>query len=64
MTIQVLKKQDAKVDIGHETSKFSLTIVMAMAALVSIWAVACLFGGLMSGGVGTIIKGYITAVFG
>ena len=64
MTIQILKKNDAKIDVGHETSKFSLTIVIAMAVAVSVWAVACLVGGLMSGGVGSMIRGYITAVFG
>ena len=64
MTTQVLKKQDAKIHVGHETSKFTLTIILAMAALVSVWAVACLVGGLMSGGVGSMITGYITAIFG
>ncbi len=64
MTIKILKKQDAKITIGHEASKFSLTVVMTLAALVSFWAVTCLIGGLMSGGTETLTKGYLTAIFG
>ena len=64
MTIQVLKKEETGIDVGRETSKFTLTAVIALASLISCWAVACLVGGLMSSGAGNIIQGYLTAVFG
>ena len=64
MTTQVLKNSETKVNVTQETSKFSLITVMTMASLVGIWALACLIGGLASGGTGNLIKGYITAVFG
>ena len=64
MTTQVLKKQDTKVNVTQETSKFSLVAVMTLASLVGIWALACLIGGLASSGTGNLIRGYITAIFG
>lgn len=64
MTTQVLKKQDAKVDIGQETSKFSLIAVITAASMVGIWAIACLIGGIASSGAGALVKGYISAILG
>ena len=62
-----VKQQDVvkdDVDIHEESSKTALVIGIVMAALVGIWGVACLIGGLSSSGMGGAIKGYITAVFG
>ena len=64
MTTQVINKTDSKSDITQETSKFTIRIVMTMAALIGIWAVACLVGGLASGGLGNLIQGYISAILG
>ena len=64
MTTQVINKTDSKSDITQETSKFTIRVVMTMAALIGIWAVACLIGGLASGGVGTLIQGFISAITG
>ena len=64
MTTQVSNKTETKTDIAQETSKFTIRVVMTMAALIGIWAVACLIGGLASGGVGTLIQGFISAITG
>lgn len=64
MTTQVINKTETKTDIAQETSKFTIRIVMTMAALIGIWAVACLVGGLASGGLGNMIQGYISAILG
>jgi len=64
MTTQIVNKNEAKVDLGQETSKFTVRIIMAMAALIGLWATACLIGGLASGGVGNLIKGYISTIVG
>jgi hypothetical protein len=64
MTTQILKRNETKVNVTQETSKFSLIAVMTMASLVGIWALACLIGGLASSGTGNLVMGYITAVFG
>ncbi len=64
MTIQVLKKEESKVSIAQETSKFTLAAVVTLTGLIGIWALTCLIGGLSSSGAVAFIKGYITAVTG
>jgi hypothetical protein len=64
MTTQIIKKSETKIDVAQETSKFTIRAVMTMAALIGTWAMACLIGGLASGGVGNMIKGYISAIIG
>lgn len=64
MTTQILNKTETKTDVAQETSKFTVRIVTAMAAIIGVWAVACLIGGLASGGVGNLIQGYISTIIG
>ena len=64
MTTQVINKTQSKTDVAQETSKFTVRIVMAMAAIIGVWAVACLIGGLASGGIGGLIQGYISTIIG
>ncbi len=53
--------QKSQVEVGYETSKFAMGTGMVLAALVGIWACACLISALVGGGV---VKGFITAVTG
>jgi len=64
MTTQIIKKNEAKTDVAQETSKFTIGVVMTMAGLIGIWAMACLIGGLASGGFSNLIKGFISAITG
>ncbi len=64
MTTQIINKEETKTDIGHETSKFTVGIVMAMAGLIGIWAISCLVGGIASAGLGGLVKGFISAITG
>ncbi len=64
MTIQVLKKEEAKVDAGQETSKFILNAAITLTCLIGLWAVVCFIGGLASSGVGALVKGYISTITG
>ena len=64
MTTQIIKKDETKIDVATETSKFTIKVVMTMAALIGIWAVACLVGGLASGGIGNLIKGFVSTIVG
>lgn len=64
MTIQVLKKEETGTDVGRETSKFTLTAVITLAGLISFWAFACLASGLLNSGTGSMLNGYLTAIFG
>lgn len=51
--------------IAQETSEVGMGIIMLLAALIGIWSIACLIGGIAnSGGVGELLNGYITAVTG
>ena len=64
MTTTTLTKQEAKINRGYETSKFALATGFSMAALVGIWACACMISALVNGGLGGVVKGFITAVTG
>jgi hypothetical protein len=64
MTTQIINKNETKTDVAQETSKFTIRVVMTMAAVIGVWALACLIGGLASGGVGNLIKGYVSTIIG
>jgi len=64
MTTQIINKNETKTDVAQETSKCTIRVVMTMAALIGLWATACLIGGLASGGFGNLIKGYISTIIG
>ena len=64
MTTQIINKNETKTDVAQETSKFTIRVVMTMAALIGLWATVCLIGGLASGGFGNLIKGYISTIIG
>jgi hypothetical protein len=60
---QVIK--ETHVNTGYETSKFALATGITMAALVGIWAAACLISALLQcGGISGLVQGFITAVTG
>lgn len=48
----------------HDVSQVGVGVITVMAALIGIWGIACLFGGIAQSGVGELISGYITAVTG
>lgn len=64
MTTQIIDKNETKSDVAQETSKFTIGVVMTLAGMIGVWAMACLIGGLASGGIGGLIKGYISAILG
>ncbi len=53
-----------ELDIRDDTSKTALIIGIIMAAIVGIWGMACIIGGITSSGIGGLIKGYIIAIIG
>ena len=64
MTTQVIKKTKTSTDVAQETSRFSVGVIMTMAGIIGIWAISCLIGGLASGGLSALIKGFVTAITG
>lgn len=49
----------------RDASEVGMGVIMVLAALIGIWGIACLVGGIAnSGGVGELLSGYLTAVSG
>lgn len=53
-----------RTDAGNEASRFALNVGMGMAALIGLWGLACLIGGLTTNGAGGLLRGFWTAVTG
>jgi hypothetical protein len=56
--------KEAEVNAGYEISKFALSVGITMAGVVGLWGCACMISGLVNGGLGGIVKGFITAITG
>ncbi|MHB8809011.1 MAG: hypothetical protein ACYC9M_03230 [Desulfobulbaceae bacterium] len=49
----------------RDASEVGMGVIMVLAALIGIWGIACLIGGIAnSGGVGELMNGYLAAVTG
>lgn len=49
----------------RDASEVGMGVIMVLAALIGIWGIACLVGGIASsGGVGELLNGYLAAVSG
>jgi hypothetical protein len=51
--------------ITRDASEVGMGVIMVLAALIGIWGIACLIGGIAnSGGVAEVLNGYMSAVTG
>ncbi len=51
--------------MGRDATEVGIGVITVLAALIGIWGIACLFGGIVqSGGIGELINGYLSAVTG
>ena len=64
MTTNTLTTTRTQAEIGYETSKFALGVGIATAAMIGIWATACMASVLMSNGIGGTAKALFTAITG
>jgi len=64
MSAKTKTRTDTKADVGYEASRFALNAGMGMAALIGLWGLACLIGGLASHGFGGLLRGFWIAVTG
>lgn len=64
MTTQTTTTQKTRIDVGQEAGKFAVTGIGITAALIGLWATACLMVAFLSNGVGTMVRGYITTLTG
>jgi len=53
-----------QIDGEYEVSRFALNVGMGMAALIGIWGLTCLVGGLTTNGIGGLLRGFWIAVTG
>ena len=72
-TTRILSEAMDAIDTGHttldskvhEASQVAMVVLMAVAALVGVWGVACLIGGIAkSGSLLELARGFISAVTG
>ena len=51
--------------MGRDATEVGVGVITVLAALIGIWGIACLFGGIVeSGGIGELLNGYLSAVTG
>lgn len=50
--------------IMEGTSQAGIGILIALAALIGVWGLACLAGGIANGGVVELLRGWVNAVSG
>ena len=63
------KKELGIVELDREalvegSSQAGITILIALAALVGLWGIACLFGGISESGIMGLVQGWLAAVTG
>lgn len=64
MKTNTLTNTGTQTNTAYETSKFALTLGMATAAMIGLWACACMVSVLANNGIAGVVKGLITAVSG
>ena len=64
MNTPIITKDKIQVDLADEVMSFTLKAGIVICALIGIWGVSCIAGGLLSAGPVAMIRGYITALTG
>jgi hypothetical protein len=64
MTTNTQTTGRTQAEVGYETSTFALGVGIATAAMVGLWATACMASAVMSNGLGGTIKAMFTAITG
>jgi hypothetical protein len=64
MTANTNTTTRTQVEAGYETSKFALGAGMAAAAMIGLWATACMASVLLSNGFVGTAKALLTAITG
>lgn len=64
MTTNTQTTTKKQAEVGYETSKFALGVGIASAAMIGIWATACMASALLSNGIGGTVRALFTAITG
>jgi len=62
MTTNTNTNSRTQVNAGYEASKFALGVGITSAALVGIWACACMVSALINNGIAEVAKGLLGAI--
>ena len=62
MTTNTTTNTRTQVDAGYEAAKFALGVGITSAALVAVWACACIASALMTNGAADVAKGLLGAI--
>jgi len=50
------------VDVATEATQFGMKVGFVMAALIGVWGLSCLIGGLVVAGPAGLVAGFFTAI--
>jgi hypothetical protein len=51
--------------MGRDVAEVGVGVIAVLAAMIGIWGIACLFGGIVQGGgIAELVNGFISAVTG
>jgi len=64
MTAQIIARTETGVEVGQETAKYAVKMIGVVSALIGLWGMACLIGGLADCGVAGLLQAYLTALHG
>lgn len=64
MTANTTARTEAKVDFALETGHYTVKAIGVLSALIGVWGMACLIGGLANCGAVELLKGYVSALTG
>lgn len=64
MNVHANTRIENKIQAGYEVSRFGIGVTAALAALIGLWGMACMIGGLAAGGPVALIKGFFSAITG
>jgi hypothetical protein len=64
LATETITGAEPRVDVKAEASRFALTVGMGVVAVIGLWELICLIGGIWNNGFGGLPSGFRTAVFG
>ena len=62
MTTNTNTTKNSQVDAGYETSTFALGVGISSAALVGLWACACMVSAITNHGIVEVVKGLLGTI--
>ena len=64
MAANIQTVTQGQIEVGHESFKFALGVGIAFAAMIGLWATACMSSAVLSNGFGGTFKALFAAIIG